>query len=282
VPVYDSLERAVRCLEALAEFGEVRNRPQDEPAQAGPRQAALERVLATCRRENRAAVLEPEARQVLAEAGVAMGPAHLAANKSAAVAAFKAMDGAPVALKIVSRDILHKSEANGVKLNLADEDAVAQAFEQIVSNGRSYAPSADIAGVLVTPMAAKGGVEVIIGVVRDPTYGPVMMFGLGGVLVEVLKDVVFRALPLNERAARSMLEDIRAREILNGVRGAPPVDKDALIELMLHISSLCMAFPEISELDLNPVLAYPRGINVLDARILVRGSDMAPLVGEGN
>jgi acetyltransferase len=124
-------------------------------------------------------------------------------------------------------------------------------------------------------------VETIIGVVRDPTYGPVMMFGLGGVLVEVLKDVVFRSLPLSERDARSMLEEIRAREILNGVRGAPPVDKDALVVLMLNISSLCMAFPEISELDLNPVLAYPRGISVLDARILLRGRNLAPPVEKG-
>ena len=131
-------------------------------------------------------------------------------------------------------------------------------------------------------MAAKGGVETIIGVVRDPTYGPVMMFGLGGVLVEALKDVVFRSLPLSERDARSMLEEIRAREILNGVRGAPPVDKDALVAFMLSLSSLCMAFPEISELDLNPVLAYPRGISVLDARILLRGGEVAPPVEREN
>jgi acetate---CoA ligase (ADP-forming) len=102
-------------------------------------------------------------------------------------------------------------------------------------------------------------VEVIIGVVRDPTYGPVMMFGLGGILVEVLKDVVFRSLPLTEADARSMLEEIRAKEILNGVRGALPTDKDALIKLMLGISDLCSAFPEIAELDLNPVLACPKG-----------------------
>jgi len=121
-------------------------------------------------------------------------------------------------------------------------------------------------------MAAKGGVETIIGVVRDPTYGPVMMFGLGGVLVEVLKDVVFRSLPLTKADARSMLEEIRARELLNGIRGAPPVDKDALVELMLAISSLCVAFPEIAELDLNPVLAYPHGLVVIDVRILLQAS----------
>src|SRR5262249_6660071 len=162
-----------------------------------------------------------------------------------------------------------------VKLNLIDEDDVGHAFEQIVVNGQNYSANADIAGVLVTPMAAKAGVETIIGVVRDPTYGPVMMFGLGGVLVEVLKDVVFRSLPLTEDDARSMLEEIRAREILNGVRGAPPVDKDALVELMLGISSLCVSFPELSELDLNPVLAFPSGLAVLDARILLQPSRRA-------
>ena len=154
-----------------------------------------------------------------------MAPAHLALTGASAAAAFKSMGGIPVAMKIVSRDILHKTEANTVKLDLIDEVAVGQAFEEIIVNGQRYAASADIEGVLVTPMAAKGGVETIIGVVRDPTYGPVMMFGLGGVLVEVLKDVVFRSLPLTKADARSMLEEIRARELLNGIRGAPPVDR---------------------------------------------------------
>lgn len=275
IPVYDSLELAVRCLQALAEFGEARNRPAAERPHAGHRQAAFEQVLAACRREGRTVVLEHEARRALAAAGVEMAPAHLAATDAEAVAAFKSMGGVPVAMKIVSRDIVHKTEAGGVKLDVSDEDAIARAFAQIVASGRSYVANPDIAGILVTPMVAKGGVEVIIGVVRDPTYGPVMMFGLGGVLVEVLKDVVFRSLPLAEADARSMLEDIRAREILNGVRGAPPVDKNALVKLMLSVSALCVAFPEISELDLNPVLAYPQGIGVLDARILLRASDPA-------
>jgi len=118
-------------------------------------------------------------------------------------------------------------------------------------------------------MAEKGGVEVIIGVVRDPTYGPVLMFGLGGVLVEVLKDVVFRSLPLTEADAKSMLAEIRAAKILDGVRSAAPTDKAALVKLMLSISDLCTAFPEIVELDLNPVLGYPSGLAILDARILL-------------
>jgi len=127
-------------------------------------------------------------------------------------------------------------------------------------------------------MAEKGGVEVIIGVVRDPTYGPVLMFGLGGVLVEVLKDVVFRSLPLTEADAKSMLAEIRAAKILDGVRGAAPTDKAALVKLMLSISDLCTAFPEIVELDLNPVLAYPSGLAILDARILL-GAEGAPHAG---
>jgi acetyltransferase len=118
-------------------------------------------------------------------------------------------------------------------------------------------------------MAPKGGIEIIIGVVRDPSYGPVLMFGLGGVLVEILKDVVFRSLPLTEEDARSMLNEIRAAQIFEGVRGAKPTDKEALVRLMLGISRLCTAFPEIAELDLNPVLAYPKGVGVLDARILL-------------
>jgi acetate---CoA ligase (ADP-forming) len=193
----------------------------------------------------------------------------LCRNADEAVAAFERLGRVPVAMKVVSRDIIHKSEAGGVKLNVADDAAIRRGFTAIVDSARRYATDPDIAGVLVTPMAPKGGIEVIIGVVRDPTFGPIMMFGLGGILVEVLKDVVFRSLPLTESDARMMLEEIRAKEILNGVRGALPTDKAALVKLMMGISALCTAFPEIAELDLNPVIAYPQGVAILDARILL-------------
>jgi acetyltransferase len=177
-------------------------------------------------------------------------------------------------LKVVSSDIIHKTDAGGVKLNLSDEAGIRNAFREIVESGKRYTREhigrdPDITGLLVTPMAPKGGIEVIVGVVRDPSYGPVLMFGLGGVLVEVLKDVVFRSLPLTEQDARSMLAEIRASNILEGVRGGPPADKEALVKLMLDVSGLCTAFPEIAELDLNPVLAYPKGVAILDARILL-------------
>jgi acetyltransferase len=275
IPVYDSLERAVRCLQGLAEFGESRRRALPVFDARPVRARRFEEVLATCRREGRTVVLEHEARRALEDAGVEMlAPAIVARTAQEAVQAFETLGRVPAALKVVSRDIIHKTDAGGVRLNLGDEDGVRAAFAEIEANGRRYAHARigrdpDVAGVLVTPMAPKGGVEVIIGVVRDPSYGPVLMFGLGGVLVEVLKDVVFRSLPLTEADARSMLSEIRATKILDGVRGASPVDKDAVVHLMLGISALCSAFPEIAELDLNPVLAYPKGVGILDARILL-------------
>jgi acetyltransferase len=275
IPVHDSLERAVRCLQALAEFGEARRRPLPASGVRPPRGKRFEEVIATCRREGRTFVLEHEAREALHEAGVPMlAAARLARSADDAVQAFRSFGGVPSAVKVVSRDIIHKTDAGGVKLNVSDEAGMRAAFADIVASGTRYARDhegrdPDIAGVLVTPMAPKGGIEVIIGVVRDATYGPVLMFGLGGVLVEVLKDVVFRSLPLTEADAESMLGTIRAAAILDGVRGAPPADKRALVQLMLGISGLCGAFPEIFELDLNPVLAYPQGIGILDARILL-------------
>ncbi|MGF6936525.1 acetyl coenzyme A synthetase (ADP forming)-like protein [Paraburkholderia sp. UCT70] len=270
VPVYDSLELAVRCMQGLAEFGEAQRRPLAEAEDHPVRSPSFETVLSSCRSEHRTVVLEHEARQALADAGVPMpAPAILARSLHEAVAAFERLGSVPVAMKIVSRDIIHKSDAGGVRLNVGSSDGVRHAFENIVANGRKHVQDPDITGVLVTPMAPKGGVEIIIGVVRDPTYGPVMMFGLGGILVEVLKDVVFRSLPLTEDDAHRMLAEIRASEILNGVRGAAPTDKDALVRLMMGISTLCSAFPEIAELDLNPVLAYSSGVAILDARILL-------------
>jgi len=279
IPVYDSLELAVRCMQALAEFGEARTRALPAPEAGSTRFAGFEQVLRRCREEQRTVVLEHEARQALDDAGVRMtSQAILARTADDAVAAFERLGRVSVAMKVVSRDIIHKSEAGGVKLSVADANSVRRAYAEILDSSRRYAGDADIAGILLTPMAPAGGIEVIIGVVRDPTFGPVMMFGLGGILVEVLKDVVFRSLPLAETDAQMMLEEIRAKEILNGVRGAAPTDKAALVRLMMGISSLCTAFPEIAELDLNPVIAYSDGAAILDARILLDAGAVARAV----
>lgn len=271
IPVLGSVERTVRCLAALADFGEARARPPRRTAVAEPLppvQALIDEVHA----DGRTLMLEHEARAMLSAAGIAMPPAYLAGTGDEALAAFHAL-ASPVAMKVVSPDIVHKTEAGGVRLGLHDDAGVERAFHAIVSGVRRTVPGADVRGVLVTPMAdAPDGLEVVIGVVVDPSYGPVLMFGLGGILVEVLHDVVFRALPISEQDACSMMDGIQAHAILKGVRGAAAVDRGALVRLMLGVSRLCTAHPEIAELDLNPVWAAPGGVHVLDARIVLDGS----------
>ncbi|WP_353642592.1 acetate--CoA ligase family protein [Mesorhizobium sp. WSM2239] len=271
IPVHSSLETAVRCMQALAEYSEVSRTFESLPLRAEP-DGVFAQVLARCTAEGRRVVLEHEGRSSLRDFGLDLAPTFLATDESEAEEAFRQLGGQPVAMKIVSRDILHKTEAGGVKLDVTDAASVRRRFLEIVANAKAAVTNPNIAGVLVTPMAAKGGVEVIVGVVRDPVYGPVMMFGLGGVLVEVFGDVVFRALPISRSDAFAMLDEIRARALLDGVRGGAPVDREALADLMVRISGFVEAFPEIDELDLNPVLAYSHGLTVLDVRILLTES----------
>jgi acetyltransferase len=267
IPVHDSLERAVRCLQALADFSENAAARQSLPAPA-IRLPAVESMLARCREQGRHVVLEHEGRALVEAAGVPMAPARLAASAKEAEGAFADLGGGPAAMKVVSPDILHKTEAGGVALGIAGAKEARAAFARLTDNARR-AGARDIRGVLVTPMAPAGGVEVIIGVVRDPIFGHVVMFGVGGVFVETLRDVAFRAVPLTQADAAAMLDGIEARSVLDGVRGRAPVDRGALIRLLLRISALVAAFPEIEEVDLNPVLAHPSGAEVLDVRILL-------------
>ena len=153
--------------------------------------------------------------------------------------------GKRLAMKVVSKDILHKSDAGGVKLNLVGDAPLRDAFQAIHSNAQAYDPNAQIEGVLVTPMAEKG-VEVIIGMLRDPIFGPVLMFGLGGIFVEVLEDVAFRSLPLTLHDAQSMVDQLKAQKVLAGVRGAAGVDKQALVSLLMQVSQLVEAYPELA------------------------------------
>ncbi|MER8716257.1 acetate--CoA ligase family protein [Mesorhizobium sp. M1295] len=269
IPVHSSLETAVRCMQALAEHGEVGRAFAAPPPKQAQHGKIFEQFLARCRAEGRRVVLEHEARASLRDFGLNLAPALLAVNAKEAEEAFLRVGAQPVAMKIVSRDILHKTEVGGVKLNVADVASVHRGFFEIVANAKAAVTNPNIAGVLVTPMAAKGGVEVIVGVVREAVYGPVMMFGVGGVLVEVLRDVVFRALPISRNDAFTMLDEIKAQAVLDGVRGGAPVDRGALADFMVSISDFVEAYPEIDELDLNPILAYSDGLAVLDVRVLL-------------
>ncbi len=213
---------------------------------------------------------EVEAKRLLAEAGLPVVETRLTATKKDAIEAAESL-GYPVALKIVSPEITHKSDAGGVKLNLSSTEAVAEAFDAIMEAGRRAAPEATIDGVAVQRMA-EPGIEVIVGVSTDAQFGPVLMFGLGGVLVEVLKDVAFRVIPITPRDARQMVREIQGYPLLQGYRGQEPADVEALEGLLVQLSRFVEQHPEIEELDLNPVFAYPKGALAVDARIVLATS----------
>ncbi|MCP5197169.1 MAG: acetate--CoA ligase family protein [Gammaproteobacteria bacterium] len=268
VPVYDSIEHAVEVLAALSERGEFAQRDASALyAEPMPPNAALQRVIATARQAGRD-LLEPEAKNLLAAYGIDVPAQCWISNAAELDTLDPAWLDRPVAMKVISKDILHKSDAGGVKLNLQGRAALHAAYAEIMAACRAYQADADIAGVLLTPMLAKG-VEVIIGVSRDPIFGPVMMFGLGGIFVEILEDIAFRSIPLSRQDAESMLHQIKARKILEGARGAARVDKEALVALILKVASLVEAHPEITEIDLNPLMLYPEGYAVVDARMIL-------------
>lgn len=224
-------------------------------------------IIEGARSQGRVILSEVEAKQILGEAGIPVVETRLAATPEDAVTIAGEL-GYPVALKIVSPQITHKSDVGGVRLNVPDARGVVQAFEEIVNNARRAVPDAVIEGVSVQRMA-KPGVEVIIGMTKDPQFGPVLMFGLGGVLVEVLKDVAFRIVPLAPRDARQMVREIKGYPLLEGYRGQPPSDVAALEAMLLKLSGFVEAHSEIAELDLNPVFAYPDGAVAVDARIVL-------------
>ncbi|MEZ5816771.1 MAG: acetate--CoA ligase family protein [Hyphomicrobiaceae bacterium] len=213
---------------------------------------------------------EVEALAALACAGVPVVETTLCATADEAAAAARKIS-APVVVKVVSRDILHKSDIGGVRLGLRDEAAVRSAFDEIMANAGRHVAGAKIDGVLVAPMIS-GGVECILGVQQDPAFGPVVMFGLGGVLVEVLKDVSFRAAPFDRAEALAMIREIRGARVLEGVRGAPPADVEALADALAALSRLAAGAPALVSLDINPFLVRTRGSGAvaLDAVLIGR------------
>ncbi len=224
-------------------------------------------VIATARKQRRTLLSEVEAKDLLAEAGIPVARAILAKGQKKAVEAADAV-GYPVVMKIVSPDIAHKSDVGGVALGLKDAKAVRKAYKEMIERVAAAAPDAKITGVAIQNMAPQG-IEVIVGATTDPQFGPVMMFGLGGVFVEVLKDVAFRIVPLEPRDASQMVREIRGLPILQGARGAQPADLPALESLIVKVSQFVAAHPEVAELDLNPVFAYPNGALAVDARIVL-------------
>ncbi|TET49924.1 MAG: acetyl-CoA synthetase [Dehalococcoidia bacterium] len=217
--------------------------------------------------KTRNVLAEVESKELLHKAGIPVVDTRLARTKREAVSISKQM-GFPVVLKISSPDVIHKSDAGGVKLGLANATQVGKAYSEIVSSIKQAYPEAEIHGLSVQRMAGPG-VEVIIGMSKDPQFGPVLMFGLGGILVEVLKDVSFRIVPVSERDARDMIREIKGYPILEGYRGQKPVSIAALEKLIVRVSQFAENNPHIAELDLNPVFAYPDKAIAVDARVVL-------------
>lgn len=210
---------------------------------------------------------EVEAKEVLREAGVPVNETFMAGSREEAVSLSVRL-GFPVVLKVVSQDVLHKTEAGGVWLNLTGPAEVEEAYEGIIASALAKYPRARIEGVSVQKMVC-GGTEVIIGMTKDPQFGPMLMFGLGGIFVEVLKDVSFRMVPLTEADARDMISEIKGYPLLRGFRGSAPVNGDALAETLIRLSNFIDQHPEIEEMDINPLFASGSGVIAADARMVL-------------
>ena len=264
-----SSERAAQCLGYLAKFGTRReklNRAKPLPpipADAVKAKILLDAVQQTARKN----LLETEARELLALYGVALPPAVLAKTSDEAAAAAVSM-GFPVALKIVSPEIIHKSDAGGILLNLGSQETVREGFAKVLANAAKVSSPEKVLGVLVASMAPKGQ-ECIIGMIRNPQFGAVVMFGLGGIFVEVLKDVSFRATPLTDLDLEEMLHEIKGYPLLAGVRGQKPKDTGILKDVLHRVSQLAADHPEIQEVDINPIIVHEQRASIVDARIII-------------
>jgi acetyl-CoA synthetase (ADP-forming) len=192
----------------------------------------------------------------------------MVAKTSKEAAKFAEKISYPVVMKIISPDIIHKFDVGGVMINLKTSKEVENAFTQILDNVKKHNRKARIMGVTVQEMAPEG-TEVIVGAIKDPQFGQTVMFGLGGIFVEILKDVTFRIAPINEDEAREMISEVKAYPLLQGYRGKPPADVGAIAAILLCTSKLIMDHPEIKELDLNPVIVYEKGAKTVDARIIL-------------
>jgi acetyl-CoA synthetase (ADP-forming) len=227
----------------------------------------LIKVIQLARSDSRNFLLEPECDEVLRAYGIPVVDSFFAKTPEEAVKASEKL-GFPLVEKVVSPDVLHKSDVGGVKVGISNPDEVAKAFTEIESAVKSANPKARFYGVYLQKML-RGGVETIVGGTRDPQFGPVVVFGLGGIFVEILKDVSFRVAPLSEDDAIEMMNEIKAAAILNGVRGSKPVDKVALARIIVSVGALMAENKEISSLDLNPVMATPDGAVAVDSRIIL-------------
>jgi len=267
VPYYTYAEGAIRTLAAMLRFADWIKSPPGKITKLNVNKAKAKKVFDKVKKEKRPNLLEEEGLEILRAYGFPLPQSSLAKNENEAVKTAKKI-GHPVVMKIASPQIIHKSDAGGVKVNLTNDTEVKVAFKEIVKNAKKYNKKAEIKGVLIVEMV-KGGKEMIIGSKLEPGFGPVIMLGMGGIYVEVLKDVTFRLAPVTDREANDMISSIKTKKILEGVRGEKPSDIKKLSECIQRLSQLVTDFKEIKELDMNPVLVMEKGkgCKILDVRI---------------
>jgi acetyltransferase len=270
IPNYDTPERAASTFKAMSQYREILRRPPLGDGRFDVDDDAVRKLLDSARAEDRMEIGDAEARSILTAYGFTIPRSEVATDADQAVRLADQF-GYPVVLKIASPDILHKTDVGGVRVGLQSATDVRDAFDLIVYRAQRYVPGAKIWGCLVQEMVPKG-LEVLVGMNRDPQFGPLVTFGLGGIYVEVLKDVTFRVAPFDLVEAEEMLGEIRARALLDGVRGEPPKDKEAIVDALLRINQLVTDFPEILELDINPLMVYERGRGAipLDMRLILK------------
>ena len=269
VPVFESSERTARCLSALMKFGSNRQKfralrpPETERKERPEAKAIFQRA----RDEKRTSLLETESRELLRAYGFSLPQAEFVRSPEEAAAA-SARLGFPLAMKVVSSDIIHKSDAGGVKLNLKDEKEAARAFEEIIEKASIVTARERVLGSMLSPMAPRGQ-ECIVGMIRDKQFGPVIMFGLGGIFVEVLKDVSFRVAPTTEQDIDAMIREIKGYRLLTGIRGENAKDINAIKEILARLNEIAVDNPVIQEIDLNPVIVHEKGASIVDSRVIL-------------
>jgi acetyltransferase len=269
VPVYPFPEQAAKAFGAIYRYSKWLNRQELAPFSLKHDKAAAREIVETNLAAGKTYLGEVEGLDLLKAYGFKTLPTILTKTAEEAIREAEKM-GYPVVMKIVSAQIIHKSDAGGVKINLGNAESVTRAFEEIMANALSYKADADIDGVLVQKMAPKG-LEVILGANRYPKFGHLVMFGSGGVMVEVFKDVTFRLAPFKRNSARLMVRGIKGHALLNGFRGTPKADIPVLEKLLVSLSDLVTDNPEIKELDINPLLVHPegQGATVADYRFIL-------------
>jgi acetyltransferase len=257
VPNYPFPERAALAFKSMSEYRKIKARPAPDYVRFEVNQPAAREVIDRVRKEKRVSMGDAEARLIMTAYGFPIPQSEIAGDPDQAVEIARRI-GYPVVLKIASPDILHKTDVGGVKVGLRNAEEVQDAFELMVYRAQRYLPEAHIWGCQVQQMVPPGQ-EVLVGMSCDPQFGPLITFGLGGIYVETLQDVTFRVSPISLQEAEAMLSEIRAHAILEGVRGQPPLDKQAIVDTLLRVSQLVEEFPEILELDINPLIVYPQG-----------------------